>query len=83
MATYITAQLIGGPQDGAHIALPHLLDVIRIPIPGDISRIWDADTLPTAIETKEMQYRIALDPAMGRPSIDDQGLHRYIYIGVR
>lgn len=80
---YITAQLIGGPQDGTHIALPHPLDVIRLPIPGDISRIWDTDAPLAAIETKEMQYRIALDPAMGRPSIDDQGNYRYIYIGDR
>lgn len=82
MPAYIAA-LIGGPIDGQIWAMPTLPPTIRYPITPTLTSLFNAALTPHQIETHYMTYELILDPAMGKPSINDRGEHRYKYIGDR
>lgn len=84
----VVAEFYGGPSDGEIQELPHLAYSWRIPIAPPVSAVlceFVSESEPLrdrpGTRTVVVEYELVRDPAMGRPSINDQGRYRYEFKG--
>lgn len=78
------AELVGGPRDGEVRPITDLRDEWRFPGPVAVPFIAESDDEALMNPTfLVMIYRLALDPDLHRPSINDIGQYRYEFKGYR
>lgn len=83
MAESITAEFVGGPNDGDTRELPDLRDTWVLPVSPAVMAFTPApdhgvfETFPVAV------YKLARDPDLHRPSRNDAGRYRYQFDGIR
>lgn len=79
----ITAEFVGGPQDGRIKELDELLPVVRFPVdPGQFPFVDASQPYPTETYPHE-EYEPIIEPILHSPSINDRGHYRYGYNGRR
>lgn len=76
----VEVEFYGGPHDGRIGQLSKLLPIWRLPVP--LSVTYDpvpepAGLLPTF---PVAEYELAFDPVTHRPSINNDGRHRYNFV---
>lgn len=76
-------ELVGGERDGAALSVDTLPLVYLVPMRTTLSLADMRPDRPNESMVEVMTYEQMFDPAMGRPSLNDEGRYRYRYAGVR
>lgn len=83
VSVMIVAEFIGGPRDGEVMALPDLRDQWLFPVPAPLTFAVNLVKYGATDAMRCLIYDLALDPEMGRPSLNDKGHYRYRFAGQR